>query len=242
MTDDSTTPDRQSPDVAFDAPFDLPKRLPVELGDLMGRVKWWLESHGVNDPQDAPRAKLDKTVSVASLEDPACVPTAAAICGLLTSTDAAPLTAWTLTSDGSLDYGAWMRQCAAIRDQIGALRHTRSDAPALRAALPPTLQDLVDRLKDEESGCLVVDGPLAAGALLLAYELNPKCLTRIRPLQRGQSPVEHTTWDYLRIQPVVPLETGYTAGQLSNVAVELINLGLDLATNQPNQFDDAAAD
>ncbi len=237
MTDDSpVADDHASPDSDVAEDFKIPRPLSPELGDLANTVTWWVESHRVTDPATAPAATLNDTFTIEALDAPECVAFAAAVCGLLTSSDPAQLTAWTRTPDGALDHSAslnhsaWMQQCAAIRDHMFTLRPLRTDAPGLRDALPEVMRSLVDRLASDDSECMVVDGPVAAGALLLAYELNPGCLVRIRPLQRGQSPVEAAAWDYLRVSPVVPMTTGYSNGELANVAVTIINLSLELAT------------
>ena len=212
--------------------FEIPEPLPAALGPLKHTVTWWNDSHGVTDPALAPAAIIGQTFTLEVIDDPASTPVAAALCGLLTNADAATLTPSTVLPTGELDHAAWMRECAAIRDHISVLRPLRSDPPALKAVLPPALQALVDRLAHHNGGCVVIDGPIPAACLLLAYELNPACLVRIRPLQRGQTPVEFAAVDYLRIEPVLPLETGYASGQLVEVAAKLINLSLELSSQR----------
>lgn len=210
--------------------FRFPEPLPVELGQLANTVTWWIESHDVTDPAVAPAAVVGQTLALETIDDPDAVAVAAALCGLLTNSDAAVLTAWIYTSTGQLDHDAWMRQCASIRDHICELRPLRSDARALLDALPAELHELVTRLSNPDAGCTAVDGPIAAACVLLAYELNPDCLTKVRPIQRGRTPVEAQTWEYLRVEPILPLETGYANGQLIDVAVTLINLSLSLSS------------
>lgn len=208
----------------------LPEPLPVELGQLASTVTWWLESHDVTDPAVAPAAVAGQTLTLEAIDSPEAIAVAAALCGLLTNSDAAILTAWIYSPTGELDHDAWMRQCAAIRDHICELRPLRSDAPALHAALPAELHELVTRLASTEVGCTLVDGPIAAACVLLAYQLNPDCLTKIRPMQQGRTPAETQTWEYLRVEPILPLETGYANGQMIDVAVTLINLSLSLSS------------
>lgn len=222
-------PDQAQPDPAVDD-LEPPAPLPAELGQLATTVDWWVQSHDVADPAVAPTAILNQTVMLEAIAEPDAVPAAAALCGLLTNSDAAVLTAWTYTPTGQLDHSAWMTQCASIRDHLCELRPLRSDAPALLETMPPRLRELVDRLASADSQCTVVDGPVAAACVLLAYELNPDCLVKIRPLQRGQSPVETQAWQHLRVDPVLPIETGYGSGQLMEVAISLINLSLELAS------------
>lgn len=212
--------------------FTIPEPLPAALGPLTKTVTWWNDSHGVTDPAVAPLAIISRTFTLEVIDDSTTSPIAAALCGLLANADAATLTPSTILPTGELDHAEWMRQCAAIRDHMHVLRPLRSDPPALKALLPTDLQALVDRLTRPEGGCIVIDGPAPAACLLLAYELDPACLVRIRPLQRGQTPVEFTALDYLRIEPILPLETGYSTGQLVDVAAKLIDLSLELASQQ----------
>ena len=66
--------------------------------------------------------------------------------------------------------------------------------------------------------------------MLLGYERNPEALERIRPLQSGNSRAEALTWEYLRIEPILPFSTGYSDGQFLAIGVALIDRALELAT------------
>ena len=222
----------EEPPAPYFEEFEFTKPLPTELGPLKHTVTWWNESHAVTDVATAPAAVINETFTLELIDDAAAASVAAALCGLFTNSDAAMLTASTTLPTGELDHNEWMRQCASIRDHINELRPLRIDPPALKDLLPGELQTLVDRLASPDGGCIVIDGPAAAACLLLAYELNPACVVRVRPLQRGQTPVEMRALEYLRIEPILPLETGYSSGQLIDVATNLINLSLELARQQ----------
>ncbi len=221
-------------------PFELhiPTPLPPELGQLAATVEWWLRGHDVLTPADAPQAEAGTTVRLEACNDPELAAPAAALCGLLTNADAAAVTDVPVTELGQLDHAAWMQRCAEIRDRMWALRPLRSEPNELLSAVPVGVRNIVNRLIGELDAegnasvdCVVVDGPVAAASVLLAYEMNPDSLARIRPLQLGQSPIESRTWQHLRVGPILPLETGYLDGELLPVAVALINRALELSSD-----------
>lgn len=227
----SNRPDSNQPD--FDVDVRAP--LPVELGDLTPTVEWWLTANNAPDARTAPRAKLDSTITLHVLESPELRPIAAAICGLLTNHGAAEVTADVLTDDGLLDHAAWMRDCALIRDDMSRLRPLRNQPADLHAAIPPPMQRLADLLRTDAAGAIVVDGPVATACLLLARELNPDCLARVRPLQNGRTATESLSWEYLRLVPILPMTTGFSHGELIDLGIALINRGLDLAAVNDDQ-------
>lgn len=231
IPDSSTTTDEALIDI------DLPPALPAQLGELNAVVKWWLESHKVTSAAEAPKAAIESTYCLLTMDIPEgrsddLTEHAAAICAVLTNGEAVALTDWPSSTDGVLDHNEWMRQCAAIRDRMAPLRELRQETEALLSAIPEPLRDLATRLADDDNGCVIVDGPIAAACLLLAYEINPDCLVRIRPLQTGQSPVEEQAWGYLRLGPILPIATRYYSGELIDVAEALINRSVALASSE----------
>jgi|JI6StandDraft_1071083.scaffolds.fasta_scaffold63957_1 hypothetical protein len=210
--------------------IEIAEPLPNALGELTPMIQWWLTATNSTRPSDAPRASADDSLRFLSAHEPELLPTAGALCGLLTNRDAAEVTSVVYDDAGRIDHNAWMSHCALVRDEIARLRPIRSDAAALRANVPPEIGNLVDQLCTDEGGPIVVDGPLAAAALLLGYELNPEALERIRPLQSGNSRAEALTWEYLRIEPILPFSTGYSDGQFLAIGVALIDRALELAT------------
>ncbi len=215
--------------------LNLPDPLPPELGQLTATLEWWLLAHDVFTPTDAPKAEAGQTIHLEANNDPELDACAAALCGLLTNADAAAVTDVPRTESGKLDLPAWMTRCADIRDQMWQLRSIRNEPNELLSAVPAGIREIVDRLvgdldpdRDSPGDCVVVDGPATAACVLLAYEIDPSSLARIRPLQLGQSPIESRTWQHLRVGPVLPLETGFRNGELLPVAVSLINRALEL--------------
>jgi nicotinate-nucleotide--dimethylbenzimidazole phosphoribosyltransferase len=210
--------------------IEISEPLPSALGELKPMIQWWLTATNSTQPADAPRASAGDALSFLGASESDLLPTAGALCGLLTNRDAAEVTSTTYDGAGRIDHNAWMRQCALVRDEIARLRPMRSDAAALRTNVPDGIGDLVDKLCTDDGGPIVVDGPIAAAALLLAYEMNPESLERIRPLQSGSSRAEALTWEYLRIEPILPFATGYSDGQLLETGIVLINRALELAS------------
>lgn len=206
--------------------------LPVALGQLKPIVEWWLTSTDAIQPGDAPPATAGESLTLISSDAPELLPISGALCALLTNRDAAQVTSTTYDEFGRIDHDAWMIECALVRDHLAHLRPLRSNLPELRASVPAEISDLSDRMCAPGGGPIIVDGPIAAASLLLAYESDPECLERIRPLQSGQSQTESLTWEYLRIDPILPISTGYSDGELLDVGIALINRALTLATRR----------
>jgi NaMN:DMB phosphoribosyltransferase len=206
-----------------------PDRVLPALEELAPTVYWWAEATDSPRLAGVPTAVLGENIEVVSGGAPADAAAAAAVCGLLTGTDAATTTSTVYAADGTIDHNAWMTACSATRDELTKRRSHKGDPDLLRAELPAGLAALVDRLCDDDARPALLDGPQAAAAALLAYELNPDCLQRIRPLQKGDSAIEQLAWDYLRIPPVLPVHTRLSAGELGPAAVFLINSACGLA-------------
>ena len=191
------------------------------LGDLAATANWWIDATSPDSISAIERAQLGTNVHV-RVVDGDSVNETDALAATLTRSDAPAVVTPYVDSDGHIDHGAWMTTCAATRDLMYAWRGIRASPDALMDALPPAYRDFVDLVRQSSSVTLVA-GPGAAACCLLIYEAEPDVLTRVRPLTRGISKVEEIVWDYLRINPVLPVRTGLNHDETGNLAVSLIN-------------------
>lgn len=196
----------------------------VDLGDLTALRDWW--THDRNE-EAAVAARLGETVRIVSSADVDTRVEANALAATTLNKDAASVTSLvTDPATGRVNYLDWMTVCDKSRHRINELRPYRNDPEGLYDQLPPGLAALCDdimRAAQDPADRVLIDGDLAAALTLLAYEIDPDCLYRIRPLSRGHTTVETLVWDYLRLTPVLPLSTGLACDQLVPVAIELIN-------------------
>jgi|GEM_PF-1242868 len=224
MTDETTGVGMDVKDARQDAHEEVEVFQTPSFGGISTLVQWWATSTEAGSVADLPDAVLGENLTVVYDRDETPSATAAAITGLLTGRDAPTTTTSFMGVDGLLDHGLWMAQCAATRDEMTRLREFRNDSAAMRAAVNDDFGALVDRLTSIASGSgQLIDGANAAGATLLAYELNPDILERTRPLQSGETAVCAIVWDYLRIEPLLPVRSNLCAGELGPAAAALIN-------------------
>ncbi|NQU36152.1 MAG: hypothetical protein HQ526_00975, partial [Actinobacteria bacterium] len=120
--------------------------VPPSIGGVASIVQWWATSTGATSATALPVAVTGENLVIVYDQDETPNATAAAIAGLLTGRDAPATTTSFVGSDGLLDHGLWMAQCAATRDEMTRLREFRNDARAIREAVDPDLGALVDRL------------------------------------------------------------------------------------------------
>ena len=211
-------------------PEPAPVFQPPAIGGVSDLVTWWAAVTGHTRCEDLPDADLASNIEVVfgaednSTSSALASATAAAVTGLLTGRDAPSTTTSFVDDSGLIDHELWMTQCAATRDEMARLRSVRNDSSALREQVEAQLGPLVDRLADNPTGRgVLVDGAIAAGAALLAYELNPEMLVTTRPLQIGETAVAAIVWDYLRVTPVLAVRSNLIRGELAPAAVGLIN-------------------
>ncbi len=166
-----------------------------------------------------------------------------AVCGALTVTDAASVTDTHYDRDGKLDHVAWMATCCAIRDRLTNLPPPGS---TLVDAVTDPVTDMVTGLADNSLKTCVdlivaatqaklpvlLDGPGPAAAALVACHDSPGIAPWCRPLQQGTSPTEARAWEFLGIEPVLPVSSAMHDGRLAAAAIELINASLTPA-NRP---------
>jgi hypothetical protein len=194
------------------------------IGGIANVVQWWATSTKSCSVAALPEAVLGANLTIIYDQDETPSATAAAVTALLTGRDAPTTTTSFIGIDGLLDHELWMTHCAATRDEMTRLREFRNDTAAMRAAVNDDFGALVDRLASVPAGTAqLIDGANAAGAALLAYELRPEMLERTRPLQSGETAVCAIVWDYLRIEPVLPVRSNLCAGELGPAAAALIN-------------------
>ena len=215
-------------------------RLPHELGDLAAVAQWRADTGftgQVPDPQivvfgsDSPRTEDRPELQVLVVEGADLQIVAAAVCASLMGKDAASITADEFTEGGRLDHEAWMRTCEQTRDAMSGLRETQSDLPEMLTELPEAFADCVKAIADlaQQKVPTLLDGPGPAAAALLASQLNPEVLPWIRPLQAGTTPVERTTWEHLRLPPVLPFKTRLNDGSLAPLAAQVLTLASRLS-------------
>ncbi len=162
------------------------------------------------------------------------------VCGALTVTDAASVTDTHYDRDGKLDHAAWMATCCAIRDRLPKLPppgSTLADAvttDTVTGLADNSLKTCVDLIVAATQAKLPVllDGPGPAAAALVACHDSPDIAPWCRPLQQGASPTEARAWEFLGIEPVLPVSSAMHDGRLAAAAIELINASLTPA-NRP---------
>jgi NaMN:DMB phosphoribosyltransferase len=222
MTDDTGDVDGEFEQIPV---FETPS-----FGGISSVLQWWATCTSSSRVAELPEATLGRNLILVCDPDETPSATAAAVAGLLTGRDAPATTTSFIDSDGLIDHDLWMAHCAATRDEMARLREFRDDAPAMRAAVNDEFGTLVDRLAAVPDGTgQLVDGATAAGAALLAYEIEPAMLATIRPLQSGEMAVSAIVWEYLRIEPVLPVRSNLCAGELSPAAAALINNLIEIA-------------
>lgn len=220
MTDETTGTDMDFEEIVEEVEgFQAPS-----IGGIASVLHWWATSTGSGCVAALPKAILGENLTVIYDQDETPNATAAAVTALLTGRDAPTTTTSFIGMDGLLDHGLWMAHCAATRDEMTRLREFRNDSTAMRAAVNDDFGSLVDRLASVGTGTgQLIDGANAAGAALLAHQLNSDMLERTRPLQNGETAVCAIVWDYLRIEPVLPVRSNLCAGELGPAAAALIN-------------------
>ena len=154
--------------------IEIAEPLPNALGELTPMIQWWLTATNSTRPSDAPRASADDSLRFLSAHEPELLPTAGALCGLLTNRDAAEVTSVVYDDAGRIDHNAWMSHCALVRDEIARLRPIRSDAAALRANV---------RRKSATSSTSCA--PMRAGQSWLMGHLRPqRCCSAMSSTQK----------------------------------------------------------
>ncbi|MGV1036554.1 MAG: nicotinate-nucleotide--dimethylbenzimidazole phosphoribosyltransferase [Candidatus Nanopelagicales bacterium] len=192
------------------------------LGDLAAIARWHAD---VGDPDQS----ADTIPLIVGA--PAAAASAAAVCGVILSRDAASVTPNSFDDDDRLNHHQWMSDCAHIRNEIRCLESVRDDPEALLATVDPQVARLAADIRSlpDQAQATLVDGPVCAAAVLLAHEQVPEVLRWIRPVQLGATPTETLTWDYLRVEPILAVNTRLAGGELADLARATIATAVDLA-------------
>ncbi len=223
------------------------------LGTLGALAQWWASVNDTPNPapianpalvrvtQNEPIAAVDAVAALLPHHDVLVLSTdhgprdiaPPAVCGALTVTDAASVTDTHYDRDGKLDHVAWMATCCAIRDRLPKL-------PPPGSTVADTVADTVTGLADNSLKTCVdlivaaaqaklpvlLDGPGPAAAALVACHDSPDIAPWCRPLQQGTSPTEARAWEFLGIEPVLPVSSAMHDGRLAAAAIALINASL----------------
>lgn len=190
------------------------------MGDLAKVADWWSEAS-----QGEPASP--DTVTVVTGNSAAAATAAAAVIGVGLRKHAAEVTAEIYDDRQQLDFAAWMDECDRVRDLMTSLALHMPDRSAVLAATPDDFQTAVDEILTG-AGAQLLDGPVAAAAALLASEITPECVLRLRPLQPGVTPVEEAVWQYLQLEPILRYRTRLADASLAPLAHEAINLAVAL--------------
>lgn len=207
------------------------QQLPSELGDFASIAKWRAQTK----PADS-----DDSIMVITTDSPQLRVTAAAVCAVVLGKDAATITAAEFDDEGRLNHGAWMTNCGQTRDLRYQLGTEEFEATELLPKLPESFRVCVEQIRELPGRELpaLLDGPVPAAALLVAYQLAPEVLNWVRPLQLGTTPTETFTWEHLRIDPILPFKTRLNDGCLTQLATEVLRTAVSLAeasTGWPGQ-------
>lgn len=230
---------------------DKPLPAAQALGDLAPLRDWWLttvgeDSEPVPTPQvldlsteanasEAIAAAANSVLAVLATTSKAVVVGAAAICGIVTNSDASSLTADVIDSDGQLDHAAWMRDCEQIRDAMVKLQPWRNDFDQLLSHADSSVATCTTtiRLLTQANTALLLDGPGPAAAALLAAELSPESMALVRPLQHGSVPAETLAWEHLQLTAVLAHQTRLNNGSLAPLAAATLKTAL--SSGQPER-------
>jgi nicotinate-nucleotide--dimethylbenzimidazole phosphoribosyltransferase len=157
---------------------------------------------------------------------------ATAVLAAATGTEPAGLLGRVVGEAGAVDDEAWIARCVAARDALHRIRTRARDSRALLAMVGgPDLAALTGLLIGAAVRQLpvLVDGPAAAAAMILARDLAPSAPWWCLVPDSGRHPALKLVCDLLGIDPFLDLGLGLGDGTTALAALQLLQPMLALA-------------
>ena len=162
--------------------------------------------------------------------------TAAAVVSRLTGAEIATLLARIVGPDGSIDDTAWMLRCAAARDALHRVRNLDLMAKTLLSELAgPDIAVACGVILGATARrtAVLLDGPLAMAAALLARDLGSQSRLWLLLPDNGNHPTTKSAADVLGLDPLLDLKTGLGEGSAALLALPLMRSALHLSQSLP---------
>lgn len=162
--------------------------------------------------------------------------TAAAVVSRLTGAEIATLLARIVGPDGSIDDTAWMLRCAAARDALHRVRNLDLMAKTLLSELAgPDIAVAAGVILGATARrtAVLLDGPVAIAAALLARDLGSQSRLWLLLPDDGGHPTTKSAADVLGLEPLLGLKTGLGEGSAALLALPLLRSALHLAQSLP---------
>jgi nicotinate-nucleotide--dimethylbenzimidazole phosphoribosyltransferase len=162
--------------------------------------------------------------------------TAAAVVSRLTGAEIATLLARIVGPDGSIDDTAWMLRCAAARDALHRVRNLDLMAKTLLSELAgPDIAVACGVILGATARrtAVLLDGPVAIAAALLARDLGSQSRLWLLLPDDGGHPTTKSAADVLGLEPLLDLKTSLGEGSAGLLALPLLRSALHLSQSLP---------
>jgi nicotinate-nucleotide--dimethylbenzimidazole phosphoribosyltransferase len=162
--------------------------------------------------------------------------TAAAIVSRLTGAEIATLLARIVAPDGSIDDTAWMLRCAAARDALHRIRNLDLLAKTLLSELAGSDVAVACGVilgATARRTAVMLDGPVAIAAALLARDLGSQSRLWLLLPDNGNHPTTKSAADVLGLEPLLDLKTGLGEGSAALLSLPLLRSALHLSQSLP---------
>jgi NaMN:DMB phosphoribosyltransferase len=162
--------------------------------------------------------------------------TAAAVVSRLTGAEIATLLSRIVGPDGAIDDTAWMLRCAAARDALHRVRHLDLMAKTLLSELAgPDIAVAAGVILGSTARrtAVLLDGPVAIAAALLARDLGSQSRLWLLLPDDGDHPTTKSAADVLGLDPLLGLKTGLGEGSAALLALPLLRSALHLSQSLP---------
>jgi nicotinate-nucleotide--dimethylbenzimidazole phosphoribosyltransferase len=161
---------------------------------------------------------------------------AAAVVSRLTGAEVATLLARIVGPDGSIDDTAWMLRCAAARDALHRVRHLDLLSKTLLCELAgPDIAVACGVILGATARrtAILLDGPVAAAAALLARDLGSQSrLWLLLPDSSGH-PTTKSAADVLGLDPLLDFKSDLGEGSAALLCLPLLRSALHLSQSLP---------
>ncbi len=156
---------------------------------------------------------------------------------MLLRRDVAELVPHCYSDDGRLDHPGWSRLCARSRDLLLACGELPDEPMRVPGAVAdPELTSMSRFIIDSRLTfpVVLIDGPVPAGAALLADTADPGSTTHLLALQPGMSRLEAAVHERLGIRALLPWRTSLHDGSLAALALRAIDFATQRSRGQDN--------
>jgi nicotinate-nucleotide--dimethylbenzimidazole phosphoribosyltransferase len=198
-----------------------------ETISTMLRVGWAMADEAVDSGVDL--------MMIGSVS-PGAEATAAVVTSRITGAEIAGLLGRIVGPDGSVDDTAWMLRAAAARDALHRTRNVTLNADTLLAELGGPDFALIAGLilgATARRTAVVLDGPAAVAAALLARDIGSQSRLWCMLPDHGGHPTTRSAADVLGLVPLLDLKIGLGEGATALLALPLLRNALLLAADLP---------